>query len=259
VRFREQIAVSGQVIGALVLRDMRTRFGLGYLGFLGSFVVPFVHIGVIVAINYVLGRVVPVGTDALLYLSLAILPFILFIYTARQMLQAITANRPLFHFPRVKMIDSLIARSVVEIVGAVVMAVVVLAVLHLGETPFRPASWSTFLAGLVASVAIGFSLGLVFATLAALTTVSIVLFIGVAMVFWGLSGAFFIPDMIPEPYRSWLWYNPLLHATELVRVGYYSEYASQTLDPGYVVWFCVACTALGLVLPWLLRQEILRA
>jgi capsular polysaccharide transport system permease protein len=258
MRLGEQLVVSGQVIGALVLRDMRTRFGLGYLGFLGSLGLPFIHILVLVLINYFLDRSIPVGTDSILYLSLSILPFILFVYSSRQMVFALVANRALFHFPRVKPIDAIIARIIVELVVAVLLTSVILMVLHLGETSFRPTSWATLLSGLSLAVMLGLSLGVAFMCVVMIAPFMNFVFIGFLIGFYTLSGAFFIPDALPERFRYWLSFNPLLHCTELVRIGYFPEYSSQILDIPYVLWFCAVACALGLLQPWLLRQELVR-
>ncbi len=39
-----------------------------------------------------------------------------------------------------------------------------------------------------------------------------------------ISGIFVLFETFPQPYRDWLWYNPLVHVIALMRSGFYSTY-----------------------------------
>jgi capsular polysaccharide transport system permease protein len=49
-----------------------------------------------------------------------------------------------------------------------------------------------------------------------------------------LSGVIFHVDAIPHPYRNWLLWNPILHAIEMIRDGFFSFHDQGNADPGYL-------------------------
>jgi capsular polysaccharide transport system permease protein len=115
------------VINALLLRDIRARAGTFYSGYLLVFLMPFLHLAAVLIVFIATGRVPPVGTQPIIFYGLSILPFVVFVYPSRQIVVALAANRPLLYFPRVRIIDVIIARGLLETVnGTAVSAVVCL-------------------------------------------------------------------------------------------------------------------------------------
>jgi capsular polysaccharide transport system permease protein len=52
------------VINALLLRDIRTRAGRFYTGYLVIFLMPFAHLAIVLIVFVImLGKVPPIGTD----------------------------------------------------------------------------------------------------------------------------------------------------------------------------------------------------
>ena len=62
---------------------------------------------------------------------------------------------------------------------------------------------------------------------------------------------------IPQPYRDYLWYNPLMHVTGLMRSGFYGTYEAEYVSVPYVTGISVLCLALGLVLLRRHHQDLL--
>src|SRR5262249_7474765 len=102
------------VINALLLRDIRVRAGKFYTGYLLIFLLPFVHLGVVLIIFAGVARTPNVGTDPVIFYGLSILPFVVFLYPSRQVAMSLAANHPLLYFPRVQIMDIIIARGVLE-------------------------------------------------------------------------------------------------------------------------------------------------
>ncbi len=61
-----------------------------------------------------------------------------------------------------------------------------------------------------------------------------------------LSGVFFTPDHFPSEFIAWLSWNPLMHAMEWLRYGYYEGYRSDFIDFGYVIAWGLGTTLIGL-------------
>jgi ABC-type polysaccharide/polyol phosphate export systems, permease component len=74
-----------------------------------------------------------------------------------------------------------------------------------------------------------------------------------------LSCVVFIYDQIPEPYRGWLWWNPLVHAVGQVRAGLYATYPADYVSHGYVFGLSGGALMLGLVFLSRYHRDILNA
>ena len=62
-----------------------------------------------------------------------------------------------------------------------------------------------------------------------------------------LSGAFYMVSWIPEPYRTYLLYNPFPHMFETIRYGIFMDTTLEYVDFGYITGVCAALTLLGLL------------
>ena len=62
-----------------------------------------------------------------------------------------------------------------------------------------------------------------------------------------ISGIFFSVEVIPADYRPWLLWNPVLHALEIIRGGWFRAIDNHYGDPVYLAWWVVAALALGLL------------
>ena len=252
----ENFVVMKQVLGALILRDMRTRFGRMSIGFLMWILIPFLHILLVVIIYRVLGRTAPIGTDTITFLTLGVIPFIMCVYPFRQIARAVIINRPLLYFPRVRLLDIIIARAALEIVAAVAVCVIVIGVLVILGFEFRPFDVARMILGFALALYFGIALGFVVAVMSGVWAPALFAVV-ISSAMWGCSGVFFIPDNLPELAREVAAYNPLLHCIELVRVGYYGDYVSRTLDVSYAFWFTTAMIAFGLIMQFMLKGVIL--
>ena len=126
------------VINALLLRDIRVRAGKFYSGYLVIFLMPFMHLGVVLALFVATDRIPPIGTQPIIFFGLSILPFVVFLYPSRQIVVGLAANRPLLYFPRVKIIDVVIARGLLETANGITVSAVVCLVLFLAAGSSRP-------------------------------------------------------------------------------------------------------------------------
>jgi capsular polysaccharide transport system permease protein len=72
-----------------------------------------------------------------------------------------------------------------------------------------------------------------------------------------ISGIFFLYDTIPEPYQTYLWYNPLVHVGGLSRSGFYARYEASYAEPLYVFAVSGICFVLGLIFLRRYHRDIL--
>jgi capsular polysaccharide transport system permease protein len=242
------IVVQARVIGALILRDVKTRFGGKAANYLIAIAWPLSHIAVLMLIYAGLGRPAPLGTSPALFFATGLLPFMVFWYASRQIPIAVIANAPLLAFPVVTTMDIILARAILEFITGLAVVVVLGSVLYGLEVPIMPRDPVEASAALAASLFLAFSVGIVNAVIQRFVKIWYIVYIGIALLLYLSSGIIFVVDTIPERLRSYLVWNPGLHLVTWFRSSYYEGYGQLTLDKTYVLMWSIIALAVGLVL-----------
>jgi capsular polysaccharide transport system permease protein len=245
------------VINALLLRDIRMRAGKYYVGYIVIFLMPFAHLAVLLTIWLILGKIPSFGTQPTIFFGLSILPFVIFLYPARQVSISLAANKPLLYFPRVKIADVFIARGILEFANGMAVAAVVFLVLFLTEGEFLPRDPTGLVAALTLTLYLGFSWGAWNALFAHLFHFWAIAFNLMFPVLWLLSGGIFYLYGIPRNYAYLLSFNPLLQCVEYIRYSYYDGYPSDFLDVGYAFWFATCLIASAFFFERTFRRQLL--
>ena len=102
------------VMSAVVLRDVRTRFFDHGLGFLMVPLFPTLHLFVLIAISKLVGRYAPYGDSLIVFFATGLLPTLTFMYVSRFMAMSLLMNRPMLAFPAVRMMDIVLARAFLD-------------------------------------------------------------------------------------------------------------------------------------------------
>jgi capsular polysaccharide transport system permease protein len=245
------------VINAILLRDIRVRAGKFYTGYLVIFLMPFLHLGAVLIVFIATARVPPVGTEPILFFGLSILPFVVFMYPSRQIVVGLGANRPLLYFPRVKIMDLIIARGVLEAANGMMVSALVFLVLFLITGDFSPHDPFGLVCAILLTLYLGCAYGLVNALIAHAFQFWHYGFNILFPLLWILSGILFNPHAIPSPYTEYLAFNPLLHCVEYMRYSYFDGYPDDMVDVPYVFWMATCMITLGLSSERLSRRFLL--
>jgi len=125
------------VMNAVMLRDMRTRFFNHGLGFLVQSFWPLAHIFMLIVIYNLAGRTAAYGDSVTLFFATALLPTMSFMYISRFMCLSLILNRQMLSFPAVKIVDIMFARAFLEIMAAfLTLFLTIVILLILGDNPF---------------------------------------------------------------------------------------------------------------------------
>ena len=62
-----------------------------------------------------------------------------------------------------------------------------------------------------------------------------------------LSGVFFLAESVPPVYRDILMWGPIIHITQLIRMGQFGDFDSKYCDVSYVLIWCAGLTFVGLL------------
>lgn len=229
-----------RVIGALVIRELHTRFGRENLGFLWIFLEPVLLAVAVAALhgNYKLpisGNVLPV--------PFALGGYVLFIMFRSVLSRAETlleANRPLLYHRPVTLFDMLLARSLLEMVSTgAVLFFLLLAASYLG---FADPIYDPLLVILALLLMSWFCFGLAMLVMAVSHESSFVGRLIHPLLYLSLpiSGAFYLLAWLPENIREAASWVPTVHIFELLREGQFRDFHSVGLD----IVYPIVCSAL---------------
>ena len=251
------LAEKKNVMKAVILRDMRTRFFNHGLGFLLVSLWPLAHMIILLGIYTVMGRKTPYGESLNVFFATGLIPTLAFMYVSRFMSLSLILNRSMLAFPVVTVVDIMMARAFLEVVAAALtLFFMFMILLALGNNPYPADPFEAvyaYLATILLAVGAG-SLACVmvmfmpfFATIYALTM--IVVYIS--------SGTLFVSAALPESIAYILSWNPVFHAVEWMRLAYFPGYSDKWLDRTYIISFGALSLCLGLLLERVLRMKML--
>ncbi|MFL9840405.1 ABC transporter permease [Sphingomonas sp. ST-64] len=243
---RSALRVQGNVIGALILRELHTRFGRENIGYLWLFAEPML-LAVAVALLHS-NHELPIA-GGIRPIPFAIAGYGLFIMFRSVVSRAETvleANRPLLHHRPVTITDMLIARMALEAVSTIVMLALLLGaawLLGYADPIARPEAF----AGAVALMCwFSFGLSMIVTTASHQSPMVGRLVHPLLYLSMPLSGAFFALSWFPESVRDLLVWVPTVHIFELLKEGQFVPFESRWIDLPYVVGWCGVLTLVGL-------------
>jgi capsular polysaccharide transport system permease protein len=254
----ELVAVQWRVLVALMLRDIKTRFGGSEWGFLIAIAWPLSHIVILLLLNVGVGRVVPYGDSAALWFATGVVPFMAFSYMSRFIMLGIVLNRPMLLFPRVKITDILFARAIVEVLSAGCVILILAILFWSNGIDFMPIKPAQACFALGASMLLGLGAGVINAIIGAAYPLWITGYALFMLILWLTSGVFFVASALPESIRYPLSFNPVVHGVEWMRSAYYEGYGASFLDRGYMVGCALVCLFVGLALERMVRGRLLQ-
>jgi len=241
------ITEQARVVRALILRETRARFGKHRLGYLWAFLEPVFFIGTFYLIYLIAQRRLPAGMDIISFITTGLLPFQVFRNISKKTMNATGGNKPLLTYPKVKPFDLVVARFILEAATFTTIFLVLLAV----STYFAPPGREIddvlgIVMGLGLAIGFGGAVGVTFSGIALLAPAfERVQSIIMRPLFW-ISGVFFTANQLPSWGRAYLMWNPILHAVEMVRDGFFTSYTAYYANPWYPAMWVLLMGAAGL-------------
>lgn len=253
------LRIQARVVAALVRREMRAHFGESRMGYLWAVVEPSLHIGVLMLLfTYIMHRHAALGTSTALFIMTGVIPYFLYSKTASYVSGAISGNRPLLTLPPVKPHDVIFARTVLEASTYCFVALLMFLVLFLSGIPSAvPKDLLPVMQACALSITMGLGIGMINIVILSFFHNWMTFFGFLSSPLWFFSGLWYLPDQVPEPFRHYLLYNPLVHVILLFRSGFYPELKPTVFDGSYLVAFVAGALALGLAAMRVARRKIL--
>ncbi len=244
----EAVNTQARVIHALILRETLSRYGDHKLGFMWALLEPLFFVTVIAGSMAAMRSDMPSGMPLVPFMITGFVPFVMFRNAMNQLKGAVSANRTLLGFPQVTIFDVIVARMLLESGVILFVFALILSMAHLLGFEIRVENPLGVLLACVSLLMLGSGLGFVLASITPIIPSS-----GqIAGILFGrplfvTSGLFFTASSIPEPFRTWLLYNPVLHLMELLRSSFFYEFESNYGSWSYAGSWVVGMFAFGLL------------
>lgn len=246
------------VMSAVILRDMRTRFFNHGLGFIVVPLWPLVHMGVLIIIHAVAGRgSSPYGESTALFYATGLVPTLTFMYVSRYMGFSLVSNRPMIAFPAVKVLDVMIGRAVLEVISAfITLSLIIIILWILGQNPF-PFNIERAVSAYLATVFLAFGCGTLVGVATMFFPIVVTVYQLTLICLYISSGTMFVASNLPDKLAVPLSYNPVLECVEWMRTAYYETYSDRLVSEQYIIAFGLVTLCLGLTAERFFRRRML--
>lgn len=247
------------VMKAVVLRDMRTRFFDHGLGFLVVALWPLAHMVILLGIFHFAGRQAPFGESLNVFFATGLIPTLLFMYVSRFMSLSILLNRPMLAFPVVQVLDILMARAYLEVVAGFLTLIFMFTILLIfGENPW-PYDPAQALMAYLATVLLAVGVGILVGVVAMFFNFAVTLYALLLILAYFSSGTLFVAPYLPDAIAIPLSWNPITQSVEWMRTAYFETYPDRLLDRSYLVGCGLLALFGGLVVERLCRRIMLES
>jgi len=161
---------------------------------------------------------------------------------------AVGFSKPLLAYPRVTLVDALIARAILTVLTQLVVAIVILVGIYVFVDSTDRLNFNAIFLAYGLTILLGVGIGALNSFLFTL--------LPVWKIIWGiatapliiLSAVIYIFEQLPISAQQYLWFNPLVHITGTMRMGFYSTYHPTYPDLSYVMLWSLVPAFLGLLL-----------
>jgi len=245
-----------RVIGALMLRELTTRFGRENIGFLWIMVEPLLF-AVLVALAWrALKGPLDYGVDIVAFVVSGYLPLVFYRSTISRAVSSFTANGGLMYHRQIKILDLLIVRFIIELIGHMMAFLfIALTLIALGFFPV-PHDMGFVMLGWAYYALFTLSVALVVAPLSEMSEVVEKIVPVTSYLMVPFSGAFFLVGSLSAKAAAVVLYSPPVHGMEMIRYGIFGPSIDPQFDILYPLTFCLPCMALGLLLCRLVRKNL---
>jgi capsular polysaccharide transport system permease protein len=237
-----------RVIGALLLRELITRFGRENLGVLWLVGEPMIFTLGVATLWSAAGLT---HTSSIPIVAFAVTGYssvLMWRNSASHCCNAVEANKNLLHHRGVTILDTLFARMTLEISGATCSFIVLSLFFMCIGWMSPPVDLLLVIGGWLMLAWFGASLGLLVGAGVAFSRVVDRLWWPIAYLLFPTSGAAFMVDWLSPRLQKLVMYLPMVHGVELLRKGYFGNVVQTHYDLGYMALCCLVCTLSGLML-----------
>jgi capsular polysaccharide transport system permease protein len=228
------VVIQTRVVGALIMREIITRYGRHNIGFMWVFVEPMMFTAGVL------------GVWSLIHAHSTKLPLVPFVVTGYSTVllwrntvsrcgNAIEPNRALLHHRNVRVVDLFIARLLLEVGGATLSFMTLATLLTLAGLMPPPDDVLKCLAAWLLLAWFAIALGLIVGSLSAAFDPVERIWHVLSYLFLPLCGAFYMVDWLPTNVQHLALLLPTVNCTELLREGFFGGRVHPHYDIPYLL------------------------
>lgn len=247
VPLKESLAVQGRVLGALLIREVITRYGRHNIGFLWLFVEPMIFtLGVTAlwtATKSIHGSDLPIAAFAITGYS----SVLLWRNMPGRCIGAIKGNSALLYHRNIKPLDIYLARVLLEAGGASISFMVLGLTFIAIDWIAPPEDVLMVTAGWLLLSWFGASLAIALGTLSYLSELVDKFWHPFSYLLFPLSGAAFLVSALPKNFQEIVLLLPMVHGVEYIRDGYFGSKITAIYDLSYLIVFNLVLSVVALM------------
>ena len=251
------LAVRWRVVYAIVLRDIRTRFGHTRLGYLWAILEPVSHLMTLGSVFFLLNTAPPpVGDNLFLFYITGLLPFLMFAHVSQELMGASASSTMLFMLPAVRRTDAMAAQALRQLGTELCVELLIFGAAGLGGLQAMPADLLTCMTALLALWLLAVGVGSINMVVVGLFPSYATFYDAVIRLLYFGSGIYYSPIAMPDWVRAYLVWNPVLQAIEYFRSGFFPQYQPHWLDVNYLALWILSSVGIGLAMERALRGRM---
>lgn len=243
-------------IGAVMLRELHTRFGRHNIGYLWLVLEPMILSGGVAAAHLFTHASLPFGFQPGSFYSAGYITYIAMRNNVNRAPGMIESNKPLLFHKTVTLQDISWARTALEglaVLGAMIVIIGTYVLLGLSVIPERP---FYLLLGLALMTWFSGGLSMIITGLSEFSPLVERIVHPLTYLMIPISGMFFILDQLPASWANIIKWAVFPQITDISRMGLRSEFNSTYVNFPYIIAVCCASTLIGLLLLRLARSRM---
>lgn len=251
------LEIQGNVLKALLMREVLTRYGRHNIGFLWLFVEPMLFTLGVTALWTVAGlhkvSSLPIAAFALTGYSTVLL----WRNMPNRCIGALLPNSSLMYHRNVRPIDIYVSRIVLEFLGATMSFTLLGAVFIATEIILPPEDLLLVATAWMLTAWFGAAFAVTLGAWSEHTEIIEKLWHPAAYLLFPLAGAAYLVDAMPPAFQSAVLWLPMVHCTEMLRDGYFGSVFTARYDVGYLAGCNLMLSAFALALERKVSREFI--
>lgn len=254
VKLTKGWTVQVRVIHALMIRELTTRFGRENIGFLWIMVEPLLFACLVGLLWRITKGPEDHGMSIIAFVVTGYIPITLFRHGVQRSVVVFSVNGSLLYHRQIKILDFILARFIVEMLGCMMAYIVIALILMIFNELPVPADMGLFLAGWFLYAFFCLSLCFLIAPLSEMSEVLEKFVPVTTYVMIPFSGLVTMTSWMTPTVREYFLLSPFVNGMEMMRKGIWGE----QITVHYNIWNPIICSVITTVIGLALCRRVRR-
>lgn len=254
--FLNALRVQKDVIWALMMRELHTRYGRDNLGFLWVIAEPLMFCTAVTVLWSITKGKYEHGVAVVAFTITGYMPLLLWRHALGRSLFCFRSNSSLLYHQQITVLDLLFARIVLEILGCFIAYLAVAFIFYSLGLYEPPRDWGMFYLGWTYHILYATGTALIVACVTEMYEWTEKIVAPISYIMVPLCGFFYMVDWLPDRVQKYALYLPSVNAYEIVRAGQFGSAVRVHYNLGYLTFVCLGMIAVGMIACRRVRHHI---